>query len=189
MTLGQKIRSLRLVEGQLRNLDRAMTQQEVVRAIQKERGHSISQSYLSQIENGARPHMTHTTRQLLARFFKVHPSYLVDDPEGYQLELLSDLAGAHDTLDSWLAVGAERFRNDADVHDALKAISDHDQTRKCLLLLHSIIEVPGLTDQLWHTLHPTREPSSAPVKGLKRNLSRALPKTLPKKGGRGRDLV
>ena len=133
--------------------------------------------------------MTHTTRQLLARFFKVHPSYLVDDPEGYQLELLSDLAGAHDTLDSWLAVGAERFRNDADVHDALKAISDHDQTRKCLLLLHSIIEVPGLTDQLWHTLHPTREPSSAPVQSLKRNLSRALPKTLPKKGGRGRDLV
>src|ERR1700693_1341618 len=100
-----------------------MTQQEVVRAIRKELGHTISQSYLSQIESGARPHMTHTTRQLLARFFKVQPSYLVADLEGFQLELRSDLVGAYDTLDSWLATGAERFRNDAEVHDALGAIS------------------------------------------------------------------
>ena len=193
MTLGQKLRSLRLVEGQLRNLDRPMTQQEVVRAIRKELGHTISQSYLSQIESGARPHMTHTTRQLLARFFKVQPSYLVADLEGFQLELRSDLVGAYDTLDSWLATGAERFRNDAEVHDALGAISEHDQTRKCLLLLHSIIEVPGLTDQLWHALHPTREPGAGPGKASKRNSSHALPQALPKtifkKGGKGRDLV
>ena len=36
MTLGEKIRYLREVEGALRGLDREMTQQEVVRAIKKE---------------------------------------------------------------------------------------------------------------------------------------------------------
>ena len=35
-----------------------MTQQEVARAMQKELKKSISQSYLSQIESGARPHLT-----------------------------------------------------------------------------------------------------------------------------------
>ena len=50
-----------------------MTQQETVRSIKKELGKSISQSYLSQIESGARPHLTNATRMLLARFFKVHP--------------------------------------------------------------------------------------------------------------------
>ncbi len=83
MKLGEKIRYLREVEGSLRGLDRAMSQQELVRAIDAETGSKLSQSYLSQIESGARPHLTNTTRQILARFFKVHPGYLVDDPEGY----------------------------------------------------------------------------------------------------------
>ena len=91
MSLGEKLRYLREVEGTLRGLDREMTQLEVVRLVQKELGKSISQSYLSQIESGARPHLTNSTRMLLARFFKVHPGYLVDDPEGYQTELISDL--------------------------------------------------------------------------------------------------
>jgi len=83
MTLGDKIRYLREMEGTLRGLNREMTQQEVVRAIRKELHQSISQSYLSQIENGSRQHLTNTTRMLLANFFKVHPGYLVDDPEGF----------------------------------------------------------------------------------------------------------
>src|ERR1700712_4810131 len=88
MKLSDKIRYLREVEGSLRGLDRAMTQQEIVQAIQESEngGRTISQSYLSQIESGARPHLTNTTRLLLARFFKVHPGYLVEDPEDYQAE-------------------------------------------------------------------------------------------------------
>ena len=81
MKLGEKLRYLREVEGSLRGKERAMTQQELVRAIKTELKASMSQSYLSQIESGARPHLTNTTRQLLAKFFKVHPGYLVDDPE------------------------------------------------------------------------------------------------------------
>ena len=82
MKLGEKIRYLREVEGSLRGLNRAMSQPEVARAIEAETGSKLSQSYLSQIESGARPHLTNTTRQTLSAFFKVHPGYLVDDPEG-----------------------------------------------------------------------------------------------------------
>ena len=87
MKLGEKIRYLREVEGSLRGLNRAMSQLELTRAIEAETGSKMSQSYLSQIESGARPHLTNTTRQILAQFFKVHPGYLVDDPEGYHPEL------------------------------------------------------------------------------------------------------
>src|SRR5213592_139072 len=105
-----KLRYLREVEGALRGLDRDISQVELARLIQKELGKSISQSYLSQIESGARPHLTNSTRMLLARFFKVHPGYLVDDPEGYQTGLISDVGALEDKLDLWLIEGAERFR-------------------------------------------------------------------------------
>ena len=164
MTLGQKIRYLRLVEGQLRSLDRPMTQSEVVRAIRSEMGESISQAYLSQIESGARPHLTHHTRQLLAGFFKVHPSHLVDDPEGYHPELLSPLGSGGSTLEAWLRSGAEQFRRDAEVHEALVAVSEYHEARRAVILLRSIIEIPGLVDRLHHTLHPSR-PADGPRNG------------------------
>src|SRR6266699_1968338 len=110
MKLGDKIRYLREMEGALRGLDREMTQQEVVGAIRRELRQSISQSYLSQIESGSRRHLTNTTRMLLAGFFKVHPGYLVDDPEGFQTDLISDIRSAEDQLDLWLIEGSERFK-------------------------------------------------------------------------------
>src|SRR5882757_2976208 len=125
MFLGEKIRYLREVEGALRGLDRAMTQQEVVRAIRKDLNKTLSQSYLSQIESGARPHLTNTSRLLLAKFFRVHPGYLVDDPEGYSTELISDVGALEDKLDLWLISGAERFRNDRDIREALIALAKH----------------------------------------------------------------
>src|SRR5260370_41718539 len=73
MTLGEKLRYLRLVEGNLRGLGRDMTEQEVVRAITKELEQKISQSYLSQIENGARAHLTNKTALPLSGFFKGPP--------------------------------------------------------------------------------------------------------------------
>ena len=135
MKLGEKIRYLREVEGALRGLGRDMTQQEVKQAVKKEIGKPISQSYLSQIESGARPHLTNSTRMLLARFFNVHPGYLVDDPDGYHTELQSPLRVAEDKLDLWLVSGAERFRRDPQLRHALLEISRHDESRKCLILL------------------------------------------------------
>src|ERR1700731_4164987 len=122
MTLGAKLRYLREIEGTLRGLDREMTQQEIVRSIKKDLRKTISQSYLSQIESGARPHLTNETRMLLAKFFKVHPGYLVNDPEGFHTGLTSDLGALEDTLDLWLIEGAERFRRDPEVSSALLEI-------------------------------------------------------------------
>jgi transcriptional regulator with XRE-family HTH domain len=155
MKLSDKIRYLREVEGSLRGLNRAMTQQELVRAIQAEgNGKAISQSYLSQIESGTRPHLTNTTRLLLAKFFKVHPGYLVDDPEGYHAELLSDLRTAEDKLDLWLVAGAERFRRDPDLCHALLALAHHEDSRRCLLLLEAVLKTPSLADRLLEVLKP-----------------------------------
>ena len=152
MTLGEKIRYLREMEGTLRGLGRDMTQQEIVREVKRERGASISQSYLSQIESGARPHLTNTTRMLLARFFKVHPGYLVDDPEGFHTELISEVRGLEDTLDLWLINGAERFRRDLELRHALLEVAKHKDSRKCLLLLGEILETPDLVERLMEVL-------------------------------------
>jgi transcriptional regulator with XRE-family HTH domain len=157
MKLGEKLRYLRLMEGTLRGLDREMTQQEVARALKDETGQSLSQSYLSQIESGARPHLTNSSRMLLARFFKVHPGYLVDDPEGYHTELVSDVRVLEDTLDLWLIGGAERFRRDPEICHALLQLAKHEDSRKCLVLLGAILETPELVDRLTEVLKPERE--------------------------------
>ncbi len=154
MMLGEKLRYLREVEGTLRGFDREMTQQEVVRAMKREHKESISQSYLSQIESGARRHLTNDTRLLLSRFFKVHPGYLVDDPEGYHTQLVSDLRVQEDQLDLWLIEGAERFRNDPEVSAALLDVARHEDSRKCLVLLRAILETPELLDRLTGVLKP-----------------------------------
>src|SRR2546423_2823283 len=112
MTLGEKIRYLREIEGSLRGLGRPITQQELVAGIKREVGARISQSYLSQIENGARPHLTAKSRGVIARFFRVHPSYLIDDPEGYHVDLQSELQAQEQSFDVWLYQGAERFAKD-----------------------------------------------------------------------------
>jgi len=154
MKLGEKLRYLREVEGALRGLGREMTQLEVVRAVRAELDQSISQSYLSQIERGLRPHLTSSTRQLLADFFKVHPGYLVNDPEGYQTELISDLGAIENQLDMWLIDGAERFRRDPGLAQALLRLAKHEDSRKCLILIEEMIENPGLIDRLLQVLKP-----------------------------------
>ncbi len=177
MKLGEKIRYLREVEGSLRGMDRAMSQLELVRAIDAETGSKLSQSYLSQIESGARPHLTNTTRQILAGFFKVHPGYLVDDPEGYSPELQSELRNVEDKLDLWLVSGAERFRRDPELKCALLTLARNEHSRECLLLLEAILETPGLAPRLMEVLQPKApecaEPGLAPAK-------------VPEKAGLGR---
>src|SRR2546430_16271486 len=154
MTVAEKIRYLREVEGSLRGLSRPMTQLELVRGIRKEIGKTISQSYISQIENGSRPHMTQSTRTMLARFFKVHPGFLVDDPEGYHTELTSDLRTTEGQLDVWLLQGSEHFASDPEVSNVLIKCAREKDTRRCLLLLGTILETPGLADRLLEALRP-----------------------------------
>lgn len=118
---------------------------------------TISQSYMSQIESGARPHLTNSSRMLLAKFFKVHPGYLVDDPEGYSTELISDVGAREDKLDLWLISGGERFSNDPEVSRALLHVARHPDSRRCLMLLGKILENPGLPERLFEVLGEKEE--------------------------------
>ncbi|MGH9613322.1 MAG: helix-turn-helix domain-containing protein [Bryobacteraceae bacterium] len=154
MTLGQKLQQLRHLEGELRGLGRPLTQAELVRAIKAELGETLSQPYLSLIENGSRKHLTHDSRQLLARFFKVHPGYLVSDPPGFHTELTSDLPSTETTLDRWLLDAAVRFAHDPALSTALERLAGHSDTRRCLVLLGEMTSMPGLVDRLSETLLP-----------------------------------
>jgi transcriptional regulator with XRE-family HTH domain len=169
MKLGEKIRYLREVEGSLRGLGRPMTQSEIIAALRSElektpgkkglrkaKAPTISQSYLSQIENGSRPHMTQSSRALLAKFFKVHPGFLVDDPEGYHTELTSDLRTTEGQLDVWLLQGSERFASDVEVSNVLIKAAREKDTRRCFLLLGAILDTPGLAERLLEALRPER---------------------------------
>jgi transcriptional regulator with XRE-family HTH domain len=186
MKLGEKIRYLREVEGSLRGKDRAMSQQELVRAIEAETSSKLSQSYLSQIEGGARPHLTNTTRQILAGFFKVHPGYLVDDPEGYSPELQSELRHFEDKLDLWLVEGAERFHRDPELMQSLLTLARHDNTRECLLLLEAILETPGLMPRLSEVLRPKKKEQGTESReqGQAEPVAVRSPKQGPKARGR-----
>jgi transcriptional regulator with XRE-family HTH domain len=154
MTLGDKLRSLRAIEGSLRGLGRPMTQSELVEAMKEELGRGLSQAYVSQLESGARPHMTNTSRELLARFFRVFPGFLVDDPEGYSRELQSALRMGDSTVDSWLYAGSDQFSADPELEKALLKIAGHADSRGALLLLGEILSTPGLAERLSEVLQP-----------------------------------
>src|SRR4029453_6259540 len=128
MTLAQKLRQLRHLEGDLRGLGRESSQSELVRAIKSELGDSISQSYLSLIEKGARQHLSNESRQLLARFFKVHPGYLVSDPPGFHTELTSQIATSETNLDRCPIAGPSRFAHDPALASALERLAAHAET-------------------------------------------------------------
>jgi hypothetical protein len=130
---------------------------------------------LSQIESGARPHLTNSSRMLLAKFYKVHPGYLVDDPEGYQEELMSDVGALEDKLDLWLINGAERFRGDAELGQALLRVARHDDSRMCVVLLGAILDNPGLAERLLQVLKPS--PAAAAAEASPKFSSKPLSKT------------
>jgi transcriptional regulator with XRE-family HTH domain len=131
-----------------------MTQQEVAAAMKRETGRALSQAYLSQIESGARPHLTHTTRELLARFFRIYPGFLVNDPEGYTPELQSELRAIDAKIDSWLYAGAEQFASDPELHRAFCTIAKYEDSRQAMLLLAEILRAPGLAERLAEVLRP-----------------------------------
>jgi len=148
MRLGDKLKHLRSLEGARRGLDRELTQTEVSRLMKEELGETVTQAYLSQIEHGNRRHLTGDTRDRIARFFKVHPGYLVDDPVGYEVEVPSDPHRAEKTIDSWLNDGAERFKNDPELSQALLTLSRRKDTRNCLILIGQLLETAGPTVQV-----------------------------------------
>jgi hypothetical protein len=100
-----------------------------------ELGKALSLPYLSQIERGARPHLTGGSRDLLARFFRVHPGYLVDDPEGFEEGLETHFEPAASDLGEWLALRAEEQRGDPVLYEALLRVASCAEPRAALLAL------------------------------------------------------
>src|SRR5690242_146848 len=154
MKLGEKIGILRGVKAGFVGLNRERTHRKILGGIRKKRETTTIQSNLSKLKKVPRPHLTNTTRMLLAKFFKVHPGYLVDDPEGYHTELISDVRTLEERLDLWLIAGAERFRRGPQVKHALLLLAKHADSRGCLVLLGAILETPGLAERLLQVLKP-----------------------------------
>ncbi|HZU02010.1 MAG TPA: helix-turn-helix transcriptional regulator [Ktedonobacteraceae bacterium] len=139
MNLAEKIKHLREVEGELRGLNRPMTQVEVVKAMQEELGDSISQAYMSQLESSKRVHLTASSRSLLARFFKVHPSYLVSDPPGYSIDLQTDVGYETDRLNTWLTASAQEWQAEPALHDLLLRLAESEEPRRYLDLFRQLM--------------------------------------------------
>ena len=118
-----------------------LSQSELSRLLTLELDGRISQGYLSQIERGHRLHLTSQSRSLLARFFEVHPGYLVDDPDHFENARERDpqLEGR---VDHWLNEGAERFRDDPELSRALLTLSHRDDSRNCLIAFGQLLEKP-----------------------------------------------
>jgi len=145
MNLAEKMKHLREVEGELRDLNRPMTQMEVTKAIQQELGERISQAYLSQLEGGKRLHLTSSSRDLLARFFKVHPGYLVSDPPDYSTDLLTDMSmtdNGTDRLETWLRANAEEWRGEPALHGLLWGLAASEEPRSYITLLGKLVDLP-----------------------------------------------
>jgi transcriptional regulator with XRE-family HTH domain len=159
MKLSEKLSRLRTLEGFARGLDREMTQSEVAKAVREELDGSLSQPYFSQLESGARTHMTGTVRLLLARLFRVHPGYLVDDIEDMPHVASRPRREIDDKLDVWLIEGSQAFADDRRLGEALLRIAKHENSRECLLLLASIVENRHLIDRLAESFSPPPQPA------------------------------
>lgn len=142
MNLAEKLKHLREVEGELRGLNRPMTQMEVVKFMEEELNEKISQAYLSQLESGKRLHLTASSRDLLARFFKVHPGYLVSDPPDYSTDLISDMTSDEDRLTTWLTASAAEWRIEPDLHDLLLRLANSSAAHRYLFLFRKLAELP-----------------------------------------------
>jgi transcriptional regulator with XRE-family HTH domain len=99
MELGEKLRRLREAEGLRRGLWRALTQREIVRALRQELGVTLSQAYLSQLESGARVHLSNETREALARFYHVRPGDLTTAPASQEMIHGDDQGGEAGALE------------------------------------------------------------------------------------------
>ncbi len=142
MNLAEKLKHLREVEGELRGLNRPMTQMEVVKAMYEELDERISQAYLSQLESGKRLHLTASSRDLLARFFKVHPGYLVNDPPDYSTDLITDMTSDEDRLMTWLTASAAEWRSEPTIQELLQRLADSPEAHRYLSLFRKLAEMP-----------------------------------------------
>jgi transcriptional regulator with XRE-family HTH domain len=142
MNLAEKIKHLRAVEGELRGLNRPMTQMEVVKAMQEELNESISQAYMSQLESSKRLHLTASSRDLLSHFFKVYPGYLVSDPPDYSTDLLSEIdRDAPERLNTWLTASAEEWQSEPALQELLQRLSEVEEPLRYIEAFYKLVDL------------------------------------------------
>jgi transcriptional regulator with XRE-family HTH domain len=138
MRLSEKLALLREEEGRARGLGRPLSKADVARLMRAELGSGVSSAYLSQLESGARVHLTAKTRALLAQFYKVHPGYLVDDGEPEQADGRSS-----DSLTEWLRTHAQHFQEDQLVAKVLTELSARSEPRRYFQVLERLLTLPA----------------------------------------------
>ena len=140
-----------------------MTQFERLKAMKREVGSGLSQAYLSQIESGARPHLTHTTQRVVGAIFPRIPGFSGGRPGGYAARPAIRVAG-RGRQGRFVAVRRrfEQFSADPDLSAALSPIAEVHDSRHALLLLAEILRTPGLADRLGEVLRP-ESPEAADV--------------------------
>lgn len=138
MTLAEKLKALREEEGRARRLGRPLTKADVSRMMKAELGETVSQAYLSQLECGRRMHLTAHSRELLARFFMVHPGYLINDPPDPSLD-----GSRSDKLVEWLRMHAQEFGEDYLVAEVISELSAKAQPRKYFRALYELLKLPS----------------------------------------------
>jgi hypothetical protein len=81
---------------------------------------------------------------------------------------MADIHSLEDKLDLWLISGAERFRRDPELCQALLTLAQNKDSRRCLLLLEEVLKTPSLADRLLEVLRPetAKSPSSTAAAAL-----------------------
>lgn len=138
--LGQKLVYLRELAGRTRGLDRPLSKAEAVRLMRAELGTAVSQAYLSQLELGRRVHLSAHTRALLARFFRVHPGYLVDDLPG-AAGGPAGLSDGNAAFGNWLDRPAAE-RADPALARVVAKLSNVAERGRYLALFERLLELP-----------------------------------------------
>jgi hypothetical protein len=98
--------------------------------------------------------MTQSSRTVLARFFKVHPGFLVDDPRAITRNWFPTCGPPKGSS----MCGCCKVRSVSpairQVSEVLIKVARDKDTRRCLLLLGEILNTPGLADRLFEALRP-----------------------------------
>ncbi len=141
MNLAEKMKHLRAIEGDLRGLNRPMTQVEVVKAMQAELGVKVSQAYLSQLERNKRLHLTASSRDVLSRFFKVHPGYLISDPPDYSTDLVTEMGSDSERMSTWLTASAHEWHTEPDAQTFLQQLADSEDPRRYFRLFSKLLNL------------------------------------------------
>ena len=96
-------------------------------------------------------HLTSSSRDLLSRFFKVQPGYLVSDLPDYSTNLLTDMDYETDRLGTWLMASAEEWRSEPLIQKFLTSLANVEDPRRYFALFYELMDLS--VDKLENIVH------------------------------------